>query len=234
MIERFQGHWDENLLRSCAGNGKFHVLEKPLYKHTTGKNRVNPVHSVIAPYPFGFDPTFHRYRLDDYKNKSGRNIFVCSMADLFGEWVPDEWIKEVFKACEDAPQHNYLFLTKNPERYTQIGLPDCDNFWYGTTLTGSGTETLRKAGKNCFLSIEPILAPFEAVDMWSKFGWVIIGAETGKRKDKVIPKKEWIENIVTKCHKAGVPVFMKDSLKEIMENDFIQEWPESLRESEKE
>jgi DNA (cytosine-5)-methyltransferase 1 len=53
-------------------------------------------------------------------------------------------------------------------------------------------------------------------------------------KDKVIPKKEWKENIVTKCHKAGVPVFMKVSLKEIMENDFIQEWPESLRKSEKE
>jgi protein gp37 len=42
------------------------------------------------------------------------------MADLFGEWVPDEWIKEVFRACEEAPQHRYLFLTKNPERLNQI------------------------------------------------------------------------------------------------------------------
>ncbi|MFR1061782.1 MAG: DUF5131 family protein [Enterocloster sp.] len=60
-------------------------------------------------------PTFHKYRLNEYQNKKSRNIFVCSMADLFGEWVPDEWIEEVFEACDNAPQHNYLFLTKNPK-----------------------------------------------------------------------------------------------------------------------
>lgn len=43
-----------------------------------------------TPYPFCFEPTFHAYRLDEYANKKGRNIFVCSMADLFGEWVPNE------------------------------------------------------------------------------------------------------------------------------------------------
>ena len=70
------------------------------------------------PYPYGFDPTFHRYRLDRPKIwTKARNIFVCSMADLFGEWVPDEWINTVFAACLEAPQHNYLFLTKNPGQY---------------------------------------------------------------------------------------------------------------------
>lgn len=52
-----------------------------------------------VPYPFNFEPTFHKYRLDEYSIKKGRTIFVCSMADLFGEWVPDEWIEEVFAAC---------------------------------------------------------------------------------------------------------------------------------------
>ena len=45
------------------------------------------------PYPHGFEPTFHAYRLDEpARLTKPRNIFVCSMADLFGEWVPDEWI----------------------------------------------------------------------------------------------------------------------------------------------
>ena len=59
--------------------------------------------------------------------------------------------------------------------------------------------------------------------------WVIIGAETGNRKDKVIPNKEWIEKIVLQCKECNVPVFMKNSLKEIMGDEFKQEWPEELK-----
>lgn len=112
IASRFGGHWDKNNLRHLGENGNIHVLEEPMCKHTTGKNRDCPVHNIQAPYPYGFDPTLHKYRLDDYRDKKGRNIFVCSMADLFGEWVPDSWIYEVFEACDKAPQHNYLFLTK--------------------------------------------------------------------------------------------------------------------------
>ncbi len=73
------------------------------------------------PYPFGFTPTFHRYRLGQPARKQQpRNIFVGSMADLFGAWVPTRWIVEVLDACLAAPQHNYLFLTKNPQRYLEL------------------------------------------------------------------------------------------------------------------
>ena len=91
------------------------------------------------PYPYNFTPTFHKYRLEEYINKRVRNIFVCSMADLFGEWVPEEWIMQVFEACKKAPQHNYLFLTKNPNRYIELEsekkLPWKDNFWFGISVT---------------------------------------------------------------------------------------------------
>ena len=60
----------------------------------------------IAVYPYKFAPTFHRYHLNEpQKHKKPQNVFVCSMADLFGDWIPDEWIQAVFKACEAAPQH---------------------------------------------------------------------------------------------------------------------------------
>ena len=49
-------------------------------------------YKVKSPYPGKFTPTLHRYRLDEpVRWKKPRNIFVCSMADLFGDWVPDEW-----------------------------------------------------------------------------------------------------------------------------------------------
>lgn len=115
-----------------------------------------------AAYPYGFKPTFHRYRLKEYRESKGRNIFVCSMADLFGAWVPDCWIQEVFDECLAAPQHNYIFLTKNPARYIQLAkagkLPQYNNFWYGSSVTGPHDEYSWFDEKyHWFLSAEPLL-----------------------------------------------------------------------------
>lgn len=184
-------------------------------------------------YPTGFTPTLHRYRLNDYKDKSARTIFVCSMADLFGEWVPDSWIEEVFAACKDAPQHKYLFLTKNPKRYLNydhhLGLPDLKNMWYGTTVTDTKTMFFHSVFHNTFVSIEPIMDDFSTDNghMNIKMAqWIIVGAETGNRKDKVVPKKEWITGIVDICKREGIPLFMKDSLIPIIgEENMIREFP---------
>ncbi len=201
-----------------------HVLEDPQLMKTK-----NEWYSK-APYPFGFEPTFHRYRLGEPAQKTKpQNIFVCSMADLFGEWVPDEWITDVLKACEAAPQHRYLFLTKNPQRYNELLLPEGDNYWWGGTRTMKDSDREHEAaliGKT-FLSIEPLLAELEpgllhALDCWD---WIIVGVETGNCKDKVIPKREWIERIAIKCKTSGTPLFMKTSLKELMCDDFIQQYP---------
>lgn len=144
------------------------------------------------PYPYDFSPTLHKYRLNEYEGKKGRNIFVCSMADLFGKWVPDSWIEEVFKACEKAPQHNYIFLTKNPWRYADLAkkgiLPKRKNMWYGYSYTGQEHEAKGwwNDEYNIFISMEPLLD--NICTTLSK--WIIIGAETGRRKDKVIPKRD--------------------------------------------
>jgi len=189
-----------------------------------------------APFPFGFTPTFHRYRLDDFKNKKGRNIFVCSMADLFGDWIPDEWIQKVFKACEAAPQHRYLFLTKNPSRYIELAnkgilLNESKNnvsCWYGTTTEVPEKEYfycshLADEKYNTFVSIEPIQADFGDIEINTDL--IILGSETGNRKDKVVPKREWIENIVEQCRHTNTPVFMKNSLSPIWGESLIQEFP---------
>lgn len=186
-----------------------------------------------APFPFGFEPTFRRYRLDEPQRvRKPQNVFVCSMADLFGDWVPDEWISAVFDACKAAPQHRYLFLTKNPKRYGDLHatgkLPEEENFWYGTTVTTA--HDLRFPGAlrlNTFLSVEPLLEPLN-VGLGS-FGfdrWVIIGAETGNRKGKVIPEKAWVDNIADAASITHMAVFMKESLLPIMgESGMRREFP---------
>ena len=191
-----------------------------------------------APYPIGFNPTFHGYRLNEpqYKKKP-QNIFVCSMADLFGAWVPSDWIKAVFEACEKVPQHRYLFLTKNPKRYMELYnvLPKGNNFFYGTTATTEDTDYWYSENHNWFLSIEPIMGKFSGNGFSGdkplfegpriKSKWVIIGAETGKRKGKVIPKKEWIEAIVNECRRNKTPVFLKNNLAKVWGEPLIQEYP---------
>ena len=204
-------------------------LDKP--KHIMRKNGLHK-----APYPWFFLPTLHRYRLDQpSKWSEPRTIFVCSMADLFGKWVPDEWIEAVINACIAAPQHRYLFLSKNPARYMHLIangiIPENQpNFWFGSTATIPEMEFFWCDEVNTFVSIEPILAPFEdltdeGIDPASKTNWIIVGAETGNRKNKVIPQKSWIDEIVSAAKKAGTPVFMKESLREIMGDDFRQEFP---------
>jgi DNA repair photolyase len=43
-------------------------------------------------------------------------IFVGSTTDLFGKFVPDEWIYKVLERCRAFPKVNFLFQSKNPDR----------------------------------------------------------------------------------------------------------------------
>ena len=206
---------------------RLYELDYPLLLQKDGTNRK-------APYPFSFAPTLHRYRLDQPTEwTQPRTIFVCSMADLFGEWVPDEWIKAVFDACDKAPQHRYLFLTKNPARYIALAekglLPS--KHWYGySATTDDDLWTFHHADdcpvKNLFVSVEPIHdrlnTPFST---HCPADWVIIGAETGNCKNKIIPKRSWITEIAYHCEMMSIPVFMKESVKELMGSDFKQQFP---------
>lgn len=275
-------HHDEIL----KNESRIRELDEPLQVFRDGKNGFNAKWQK-APYPYDFIPTFHRYRLNDYIGKKGRNIFVCSMADLFGKWVPDDWKIEVLDACKKAPQHNYIFLTKDPigysiwptKKYPQFddihaytenmwlgvtytgterleghyqeweignGLTTWSNFWYLWRMSGAILPT--KAHK--FISIEPLSCDICEVEderesgkllehfllpdkhvVCSKpfFEWIIVGAETGRRKDKVVPKREWIEKLLNLCRKADIPLFMKSSLADIWGEPLIQEFPEGLK-----
>lgn len=215
------GRWEieaENLI---------HVLNEPFFK--TDNNGI----IKEAPYPFYFEPTFHRYKLYQLTHMSQKNIFVGSMCDLFGEWVPKSWITEVFNACLKGPSNRYLFLTKNPRQYLYLAedclLPEDDNFWYGTTTEKTTDLAFWSKHHHTFVSVEPILEPFATdcglTSTVDTADWFIFGAETGHRKEKVVPERWWIHDAVQQIRSKNKPVFMKDSLKEIWGEPLITEFP---------
>jgi protein gp37 len=292
IADRFGGEYCYDTDGITVKGGIIHYLDKPLYKALSSKcvdGEEVYAKEIIAPYPYYFEPTFHKYRLEEPAKKTrGKNIFVCSMADLFGEWVPQEWINEVFDACDNAQQHNYLFLTKNAKGYERAidnfacedrGSEDCNelfkNFWFGVSITNQ--DDIYKADKlqelpegHRFLSIEPIQGPIkfninfnrcpicgsdgvyednpntaagqpkyycedcewegnDERDLKPSIEWIIIGVETGNRKNKIIIKKEWIDRFVEQCKKYNIPVFMKDSLISIVgEENMLREFPAEL------
>jgi protein gp37 len=201
----------------------------------------------VQPYPMAFLPTFHRYRLDEPKIKTkGVKIFVSSMGDLFGDWVPDKWITDVIKAIAQAPQHTYIFLTKNPGRYFEYfegafqDIPEEYDFnkvkiMLGTTVTNQNdVRKLSEAARNFidFLSIEPLLDDIDITELLyhmpccseeTTLKWVIVGAQTGP--GAVPPKPEWVQSIINQARAAEVPIFLKDNLKW---PEMIQEFPEGM------
>jgi len=208
-------HYTDVIKGDICYSNTHHTLDTP-----------EKVEGKISCYPYEFSPTFHRYRLGEpQKIKKPQNIFVCSMGDLFHDAIPDEWIQAVFAACEKAPQHRYLFLTKNPGRYEQFikkYMPK--NMWFGWTQTRpSGLAFQTHHSWQTFLSLEPMQAEFNFPN--PQFDWIIIGAETGNHKGKIIPKREWIESIVFECRRKNIPIFLKNSLKDIWQDDLIQEYP---------
>ncbi len=222
------------------GDGGEHFLGEPMMTPRTLTREAR-----VDPYPYGFDPTFHRYRLDEpIRTKKSQNIFVCSMSDLFGPWVPTKWIVDVLDACLAAPQHNYLFLTKFPERYQALDrmalLPLAANFWYGTTVTHlkelNRVDQLPEAA-NRFVSIEPLMSPIDLDFARRPVDWIIVGAETGNRRKKVksSPDLAWVKGLAGYAHRNGVPILLKDSaeLKAIWgDRALIQEFPRGLRKGE--
>lgn len=209
------------------------VLEKP-FKNNQGK---------VIPLPAGFAPTLHRYRLPmPGQKKKAANILVCSLADLFGDWVPDEWITEVFEACAAAPWHNYMFLTKNPKRYPRQSAEgwNFENAWFGTSITNMEDTTRAMdlpEGFHHFICFEPLLGKIDTEELTSiikTVEWVIIGAETGQSKTKITPQREWIEKIIDTCRQNNIPVHLKASgeIGSVWGGDTIQERPELLRRDE--
>jgi len=183
-------------------------------------------------FPNGFKPTFYPERLlapvntklpKDADN-GNRNVFVCSMSDLFGDWIPQDWIDQVLQACAQSPDWTYIFLTKNPERL--VGINWSKNAWVGTTIDSqSRIATAVSAFKELneqqfrpgvlFVSCEPMNERLDFGDHGLDiFDWIIVGGRSASKGMKAFqPEKVWVESLHAAARKSGCMIFDKPNLK---------------------
>lgn len=50
------------------------------------------------------------------RRRKPAKFFWCDMTDMFGDWVPDEWITACFGVMAATPQHTHQVLTKRARR----------------------------------------------------------------------------------------------------------------------
>lgn len=173
-----------------------------------------------------FKPTWLESNFNKQFPKKPSSIFVNSMSDIY--YWKLYWLLKVLEKIEKHQcQHSFFFLTKKPFAvYSDWGFPN--NCWLGTTVTSDidiHINILEKMKNKTFLSIEPIHSSIWLNYYFKNYDWIIVGAETGNRKNKITPKKKWIEDIKKYCQDNNITYFEKDSLQKIVDRDLIQEVP---------
>ncbi len=190
--------------------------------------------ALVDPfYPrFWEDREFEPMKGNYYSEQKGfvyrkpKGIFTCDMSDLFGIGIPENWTERVLEIVRGNWQDRFYVLTKQPQNLPQWS-PFPDNCWVGVSATNremfvtACTYLERVWAKVKYLSLEPLLDWHNGhgVDIKgylenAEIGQVIIGAQT---KPTVYPKIEWVQEIVQACDKAGIPVFLKDNLKPLIQ-----------------
>ena len=141
-------------------------------------------------------------------------------------FVPTWMNRNYSKAYPDKPQ--FVFVNSMSD------IAFCKDTWIETVTDQAAMDKFNRILSECyfwprrnirklFFSVEPLLTE---IKLTVYPDWLIIGAETGNRKGRVIPRQDWIKDIIEDCDMMDVPVWMKDSLKDICPGDLIQDRPE--------
>lgn len=221
--------WSWNPVTGCQTNCEYcyaRDIANRLYEKLPAEKRFYPTFypdRLSAPENTKF-PELDQAS-DSIERMGLTNVFVCSMADLFGNWVPTEWIDAVLQRIEDSPQWNFIILTKFPQRLLEFEFPK--NAWIGTTVdmqarVKKAVEIFSQLDATVhFLSCEPLLEnlTFPSLKM---FDWVIIGgASESTKTSEFRPPRDWINSLEDQAHQAGCKVYEKTNLLER-----IREYPD--------
>lgn len=199
--------------------GELHILDAPMLDEVTGKPE---------DYPFAFDPTFSRYRLKELLSfTKPSNILVCEKGDLFAPWVPDQVVLEILDTARKASLHNYLFLSRFPERYKALSdIPP--NFLFGAVI--DSPQQLQNAAdasaKVRYLVIDPLKEQIDLEKVMERFSkkpeWVVLETMT-KTVTITASRKKQLGTLVETCTQNEIPVFVEDQLQMLMGESLPQQ-----------
>ena len=158
-----------------------------------------------------------------------RKVFVCSMTDLFADFVPDEWIGRIWQIMHSAHSnrgHTFQVLTKRPENmrralgpqgigwyavvYGSVPWPE-PGIWLGVSVEDRQRKTRIDSLRDTpavvrFLSVEPLIEDVGALDLRG-ISWVIVGGESGPGARPF--DIAWARSVIAQCKAAGVLCFVK-------------------------
>ena len=194
-------------------------------------------------FPNGFVPTFKPEKLAlPERWRTPRRVFVNSMSDVHHPAFSYEEVAAVWDVMRDVSRHQYLVLTKRPDRmaaFLEEWLPANnvtvvpDHIWVGTSIESdrwtNRADTLRGIPADIrFLSLEPLLEPLPSLDM-TGIGWVIVGGESGSGYRPM--SHEWARTLRTQAAESGAAFFFKQSAAfrtetgVELDGERVEEWP---------
>ena len=160
MSEKIDGKWKTwNPVIGCLHNCSYCWAKRFAFERLGNTEK----------YKEGFAPKLAESELNKHFRK--QFVFVSDMGDLFGDWVPKEWILRVIAATRNSPSSDFLFLTKNPSRYKDFTSVCRDNIILGATIETNRLYNFSKAPSvterakamidlqysKKFISVEPIM-----------------------------------------------------------------------------
>ncbi|HLU10842.1 MAG TPA: DUF5131 family protein [Oceanobacillus sp.] len=181
-------------------------------------------------YPHGFEHHYWNPHVlnEPLKLKHPARIFLDSMSDLMGHWVPDEQVLQVLEICEKASQHTFCLLTKNAPRLKEFKFPP--NVWVGVSAPPSVmfgkklsfTQQKRMVTRQLdmlrsvdvpvrWMSIEPLSFDIAPLLENSGLQWAVIGAASNGRVTYQ-PEPQWVESVLNVLDAQGTKVFFKGNL----------------------
>lgn len=181
----------------------------------------------------GFEHHYWReHKLEEpLKVTEPAGIFLDSMSDLMGSWVPYEQIEAILRICSEAHWHIFQLLTKNAPRLTRWLFPD--NVWVGVSsppdwmhgkrlaraqqerMLRRSLETLANtSGGVRWMSFEPLSWHVATIvaDYPGVLDWAVIGAASNGNA-VYPPQTSHLEALLDVLDRQGVPVFFKGNLK---------------------
>jgi protein gp37 len=160
--------------------------------------------------------------LDKWKRQTKpRKHFVASMTDVFGEWVPREWIFRFLDAMSAAPRQTFQVLSKRThimrrevmawlESRNRDRVPP--NIWLGASVEDQDRAFLRipdlvQIPAVRFLSIEPLLGPVDLNESAGLLDWIIVGGESGRKARPM--HADWVRSLRDQAVAMNVAFFFK-------------------------
>jgi protein gp37/ParB-like chromosome segregation protein Spo0J len=229
-------HWQWDPVTGCQGTCAY-CSARDLAHRTPAAfvDRTAPGEVQASQLADPFAPRLHAWRLQaplqtrvsDGEESVHYRILTGWQGDIFGPWVPQEWIDQVVdtvrtSAVQGLPWQ-YLFLTKYPARLLEIDWPA--NAWVGVTVdrqerVWEAEETLRELKQHypsmvTYLVCEPLREALRFTSL-KICNWLLVGGQgRTATAPEVQPLWHWVLALLAQAACYGCRVVTHPTLKTV-------------------